>query len=227
MGEPRENPTILGEFYYRNGDQIKGVYKSSDSELLGIEKDVLNELLRKNKICDELIKRDAERMQAIMSGNETAQHPEDTYEKLKDELAEANLKIADLQEQLKKSSTKITSYTFAEYTHKLALKSAEARRLKGLETDALTLSLTLRGFKPAYIMAVLEGKGYPSSRTKLSRALSVLDAGDKKRLETLMSEFPEFFTDITHEDFNDWFNKRVKKSKKYLKNVNAVDNWGE
>jgi len=59
------------DFYYLNGTQIKGVYKSSSPDILCVDKDVLDELVRDSKRCKELEKREGERINAIRSGQES------------------------------------------------------------------------------------------------------------------------------------------------------------
>lgn len=78
MDSTKEAVTMSDEFYYRHGTKVAGVFKTSSEDMLCIEKSVLGELLNKSKRCDELEKRDSERIQAAMSGQELSRGSSDT-----------------------------------------------------------------------------------------------------------------------------------------------------
>lgn len=63
-----ETITKATEFFYWNGDKVDGAYKTSDPDMLFIEKNALIRLLEAKQEREQLKKRETAHMQEIMSG---------------------------------------------------------------------------------------------------------------------------------------------------------------
>lgn len=194
MDSTKEIVTMSDEYYYRNGTQIVGVFKTSSEDMLCIEKSVLDELLNKSKRCDVLEKRDSERIKATMSGQELAPRG---------------------------------SSDAADYAKYFSAKSAEVRRVKKREADALIVFYSILGHNTYTIKKVLEDRELHCSPAKISRAVSVSQPGDRKRLEALMSDYPDIFVNVDTQLFEKWYTERLEKANRHHKTIQKDNEWGE
>ena len=194
MDSTKEIVTMSDEYYYRNGTQIIGVFKTNSEDVLCIEKSVLDELLDKSKRCDALEKRDSERIQATMSGREPASRG---------------------------------SSDTAGYAKYFSAKSAEVRSAKKREADALIVAHSILGYDTYTIKRALEDRELHGSSAKISRAVSVSQPEDRKRLEALMADYPDIFVNVSTQLFEKWYAERLEKANRQHKTIQKVNEWGE
>ena len=101
-----------------------------------------------------------------------------------------------------------TTYSWYE-EHKGAKKGC------GRMADAMIIANAVRGMS----LAEIQAQHYPYKKggvkkyeiKKITRALSVKKPDDPQRIQSLMEDFPDVFSDIDREQVDAWMQKRAKK----------------